>query len=505
MARKVIIIGGGIGGLATANLLAKAGFTVSVYEKNKQLGGRAGLKRAKGFTFDTGPSWYLMPKVFQDYFRLFGRDAKKELSLKKLSPAYKVFFEHADPLTITSDLKKDAQTFDAVEPGAGTALKRYVREGNHIYQLALKHFLYTNFTKKSELAKPSITRNLPQLSSLLLKPLHSRVRSFVNTKQLQQILEYPMVFLGSSPFSAPAMYSLMSALDFKEGVYYPKNGIYSIIELLVGIGKELGVSYHTNTNVTQIVTEGRQATGIRLANGEHIAGDIIVSNADLHHTEVSLLKPRQQTYPANYWKKKDPGISALLLYVGYKGKLPQLKHHNLYFVDDWKQNFKAIYKDKIIPKSASLYICKPTATDKSLAPKGHENLFILIPLPTKALTKRETKQLTKRTLRTIGNMINVQDFTNNIVYQETFTPTDFHATYNSWQGSALGMSHILRQSALWRPQNKSKKLKNLYYVGGNTVPGVGLPMCLIGAELVYKRIIGEKQGGHIRSIKRREV
>lgn len=222
MKPKMIIIGAGIGGLAAANMFAKAGYEVHVYEKNDQLGGRAGEKTAEGFRFDTGPSWYLMPGVFEHYFGLFDISVKDELELQKLAPAYKVFYESHRPLTITGDAAIDRGLFESEEKGAGEALDNYVSESNEIYQLALKHFLYTNFSDPRDLFKKEVLLRSATLLKLLTTSVHKRVASFVDSQPLQQILEYPMVFLGSSPFSAPAMYSLMSALDFKEGVYYPK-------------------------------------------------------------------------------------------------------------------------------------------------------------------------------------------------------------------------------------------------------------------------------------------
>lgn len=500
MNRKVIIIGGGIGGLATANLLQKAGYSVSVYEQNDQLGGRAGLKVTQGFSFDTGPSWYLMPGVFRHYFDLFGINVDKELALKKLNPAYKVFYESHGPITITGNLKTDTATFERIEAGAGEALDRYVEQGNDIYQFALKHFLYTNFDLRDFMKTDIIKKTFP-LSKLLVTSIHNRVKSFVKHQTLQQILEYPMVFLGTSPFKAPALYSLMSALDFKEGVYYPKEGIYSIITLLEKTGRDLGVSYRLKSGVKKITHKNGRATGIELLNGKQIEADIVISNADLHFTETKLLSPSVRSYPEEYWIDKEPGISALLVYLGVKGSLPQLEHHNLFFVDKWKENFKKIYESREIPESASLYVCNPSKSDPNVAPKNNENLFMLVPLPAGvSLNKTKLAQLTEKFIDQFAESIGEKDLKDRIVYQESFGPNDFETKFGAWQGTALGASHILKQSAFWRTPNKSKKLDNLFYVGGNTVPGVGLPMCLIGAELVYKRIAEIKVSGPVTKI-----
>jgi phytoene desaturase len=500
MAKKIIIIGGGIGGLASANLLQKAGYDVHVYEKNTQLGGRAGELKKDGFTFDTGPSWYLMPEVFKQYFSLLGVNVTKELNIKRLTPAYKVFFESHSPVTVQGNLKKDAKQFEAIEPGAGKQLETYVKEGDEIYQLAMRRFLYTNFTDNRDLVNKEVLASTGRMAKLLLTPIHSRVKKFVTAKPLQQILEYPMVFLGTSPFKAPAMYSLMSALDFNEGVFYPAKGMYSIIELLVSTGKKLGVTYHTDSDVTKITHTEDRATGIMVGK-KHITADIVISNADLHHTETRLLDQPARSYPDSFWFKKESGISALLIYIGVKGSLPQLQHHNLFFVDKWKENFTDIYDSKKIPDAASIYVSRTSATDPKTAPKGHENLFVLVPLPTDVhISKVGQKKLADRFIQQIAKSIGVPTLAKKIVSLETFGPGDFKEKYNSWQGTALGMSHLLKQSAMWRIPNKSKKLKNLYYVGAGTVPGIGLPMCLISAQLVYKRVVGIKKGGPVLKI-----
>jgi len=498
--QKVIIIGAGIGGLATANLLAKAGHEVHVYEKNSVAGGRAGLLRQDGFTFDTGPSWYLMADVFEHYYNLLGETTKSQLKLKRLQPAYKVFFEAGDPLTITSNLENDANTFESFEPGAGNQLKKYVASSSKIYKLALKHFLYSNFEKPSELLHPEIIKNSGALLKRTSRSIHSYVSGYVKDQRLQQILEYAMVFLGTSPFDAPSLYSLMSALDFEEGVFYPEGGLYTIITTLEDLGNKLGVQYHYNCETKHIRSTKDRATGIELKSGKFISADIVISNADLHHTETKLLSPSNRSYPETYWKKQEAGPSALLMYLGIKGKIPKFQHHNLLFVKQWKQNFEDIYQNKKPPKKASIYICKPSQTDASVAPKGDENIFVLVPLPSGvSLSEEQQKELTNHYLNQIKTMTGV-NLKSRIITQSYYGPNDFADKLFSWQSSMLGPSHILKQSAFFRTPNLSKKLSNLYYVGAGTTPGIGLPMCLISAELVYKRIIGEKKGGRLESI-----
>lgn len=484
---KIIIIGAGIGGLATANLLAQDGHEVQVFEKNHQLGGRAGQFKKAGFTFDTGPSWYLMPKVFDSYYQLLGTSSQKELDLIQLSPAYKVYSGSKAPITISGNLQKDSQTFEAIEAGSGEILKEYVKRSTVTYELSLKYFLYSNFEQKRSLITGDILKKSKEFIKLVSMPMHSYVKSFFKNPQLQQILEYPTVFLGSSPYSAPAIYSLMSSLDFDEGVFYPKGTMYAVVESLVKIGKKLGVSYNVDTDVRKIIVEKGKATGIELQGGKKIEADIVISNADLHFTETKLLSSKYQSYPQKYWDKKEPSPSALLMYIGVEGKIPEFEHHTLVFTSDWQYNFNSIFKEKTIPKPASLYISKTSQSDTT-SPKDTENIFVLVPLPSGIkLTSKQQETLADEYLEQIKKTTGV-DLKQRTITRSLFGPNDFSTKYNSWESSMLGPSHKLTQSAFFRTPNKSKKVKNLYYVGAGTVPGVGVPMCLIGAELVTNRI-----------------
>jgi phytoene desaturase len=489
--KHIVIIGGGIGGLATAILLAKQGRNVSLYEQLDDLGGKARQFRVDGFRFDMGPSWYLMPKVFEHFYTLIGEDIQTHLNLKRLSPAYKVFFEKHDPVIVRGELKKDAETFESIEPGAGANLEKYIQKAGTTYHTAIDSFLYTNFNAVHKFVQPQILKSGPFMARVATQSIDSYVSSYFRDNRLKQIMEYPMVFLGASPYNAPALYHLMSYMDFEEGVFYPEGGIYSVIESLIKIAKKYGVKLHTNKPVNRIIVEDGKATGIELSNTV-IPADIVISNADLHFTETRLLPTQYQSYPEGYWQKRTAGPSALLFYMGIKGSLPQLEHHNLYFSDDWHKNFTDIFDNKTWPRPASMYICKPSATDTSVAPKNHENVFILVPLPAKDMTKSEQATLTKQYFNQFKQLINEPDLDKRIIYQKTYSPRDFATDYNAWEGSALGLSHTLKQSALFRPRNKSKKVKNLYYVGGNTIPGVGLPMCLISAELIVKHLSHDK-------------
>lgn len=503
--KKVVIIGAGIGGIATASYLAKAGYDVHVYEKLDYLGGRAGVLDKDGFHFDIGPSWYLMPEVFEHYFELMGTTTKDQLALVKLKNAYKVYFGTGDPITIKSDQKHNRAVFESIEKGAGEKLRLYANQAAEVYDLSIKHFLYTNFQTFSEFIKPEIIKKGLRLGRLTLTTYDKEVSRFFKDSRLKRVLEYSAVFLGASPFDTSGIYTLMAALDYRDGVFYPKGGIYKLVEAMVEISRQAGVRYHLNGAVEKIVASKGEVKHIILESGEKVEGDIFICNADMQFSETRLLEPKYRTYPAKYWKNRNPGPSALMMYLGVKGKLDELEHHALLFVDEWKENFEAIYKSRKAPDPASIYISKATATDPSFAPKGHEALVVLVPFPAGVYpSKAKSEILAEKYLEDIEKMTGITDLRKRIVSRTIMTPSDYRDKYNSWQGSALGPAHIIKQTAILRTGNVSKKLNNLYYVGGSTIPGIGMPMVIISAELTYKRIIGDRRGGQVHSIKRLE-
>lgn len=491
--KSAVVIGAGIGGLAIANILAKAGLKVTVYEKNAEPGGRMGKLKKDGFTFDTGPSWYLMKDVFEDYFNLFDKKISNYYQLNKLDPGYKVFYEASDPILISGNFKKNLSTFESIENGSAKRLCDYIINGEKNYRVAMDAFLYNPFKSISSVLTKSTVLSVPSFLSVFTKNLHNYVSKNFKDQRLQQILEYPSVFLGVSPFSTPALYQLMSYLDFKEGIFYPKNGgMYKVTESFCALGKELGVKYKYNQSVSKIVTKDSIASGI-IVNDRLICADLVISNADLNFTETKLLSVSDRSYDQKYWSKRSAGPSALLMYLGVKGVLPELEHHNLFFIKDWRKNFDQIYKDKVWPEAASMYVSKTTATDKSTAPSGFENIFVLVPLPA-GISKKSTKQIdgyVDSYLSQIEQQSGVKNLRERIVFKEIRTPEYFAEAFNSWQNTALGLSHTLRQSAFLRPSVKSKKVKNLYYVGAGSQPGIGVPMCIISSQLVYKNIIGD--------------
>jgi phytoene desaturase len=494
--QQAVIIGGGVGGLAMACLLGKAGYQVAVLEKNDQLGGRAGVFTAKGFTFDTGPSWYLMPDVFEHFFALMDERVEDHLQLLKLSPSYRVFYAgRGEHLDITGDLALDAATFEAIEPRAGAQLKKYLAHAEYIYGVSMDRFLYKNYDRLSDLMTPEVLRVSPKLS--LFSNLDRYVRQYFKDPRLQKIMLYPTVFLGTSPYKAPALYSLMSHADHTQGVLYPMGGMYQLIKAMVAIGKKHGVRYQTNAPAGQITVNGNQVTGV-MVGSKQLNADIVISNADIHHTETALLPAALRDHTPAYWRARTLAPSALLLHLGVSRRYGSLAHHNLLFSEDWRHNFSELFakNNQRFPANPSLYVCAPSKTDPAVAPAGCENLFVLVPVAAGlAYTGRQLYNFSERVLQLIEHELNLPDLRQHIVYKKLFSVKDFANQYNSLRGTGLGLSHTLKQTAVFRPSNKSKKVEGLYYVGANVHPGIGLPTALISAELVYKRLQNDRSAG----------
>jgi phytoene desaturase len=508
--QRVVVIGGGIAGLATAALLASRGHSVDLLEQNDEVGGRVGSIERDGFRWDTGASWYLMPEVFDHFFELLGTTTEAELDLTVLDPSYRVFFEgHDEPVDLRPDVAHNRALFERLEPGSGERFDAYLRSAKDTYDVALRRFLYNSFESPTSFVRPDVVRRTPRLGRLLTHSLGSHVAASFSDNRIRQVLGYPAVFLGSSPDRTPSIYHLMSQLDLGDRVLYPQGGFTRLIEVIASLAERHGARIHTGARVTaiQTATAGRRARvcGVEAdVAGERrtLPADLVVGAADLHHLETQLLPPALQTHPEKAWERRSPGPGAVLGMLGVEGRLPELAHHSLFFVSDWDRNFGDIFgADRRVPDPASIYVCKPSETDPSVAPDGCENLFVLVPVPADVTIGHggpdgqgsdAVERAVDAAIDQVATWADVPDLRERVRVRHTIGPEDFATRYNSWRGGALGLEHTLRQSAFLRPGNASAKVDGLLYAGATTVPGVGLPMCLISAELVLKRLTGDR-------------
>ena len=489
MNKSVAVIGSWFGGLSAALHLAKEWYQVDVFEKNDHIWWRASILQDQWFTRDMWPSRYLMPDLFEKFFAELGEDVHQHLTLTKLWPSYKIYFKDTPHVVdIYDDIERNRETFERLEPGSTDRLKEYVKKAGYQYEIAMDRFVEKNYTKLSEFFTREMLTQWAKIN--IFTTIGKYVAKRFKSDQMQKIIQYPMVFLGSPPYKTPAIYNLMTYVDFGMGVRYPQGGIYQIIKSLRSIGEKNGVRFHTNAEVTKInVDSWWKTTGITLIDWTTHDADIVVSNADMQRTETKLLQKKQQTYSQNYRDKKQLAPSGFLIYLGIKGKVAWLDHHTLVFGQDRDTNNEQIFYNPTPPTDPSFYICCPSKTDPSVAPEWDENLFILVPFPAWVFMSDNEIQAYRDKLITTTEELIGDTFSDRIVSEKIFTAKDFQSRYNAFQGTALGLAHTFRQTAIFRPTNKSKKVKGLYYTGGYTNPGIGMPMCLISGKLATQRIL----------------
>ena len=503
--RTAVVIGGGFSGLASAALLAREGLEVTLLEAMETPGGRAGEWSHEGFRFETGPSWYLMPEVFERFFSQFGTSAAVELDLIRLDPAYRVFFEgDSVPFELPAEGALEALQDLEATPGS---LGAYMESSAEAYRLAAERLLYRPYDSVGDFLDPTVLRRLPRLVRLLGEPLEQFIARHTDDPRVEKILGYPAVFLGTSPAAAPSMYHLMSHLDITQQVLYPRGGFSAVVQAVVRIAEQSGVRLRTGCRVQHITGASGDVTGVHLITSdgcrEFLAADVVVSTADMHRTETELLQPQHRTRSARSWRRRDPGPGAVLGLLGVEGELPELAHHSLFFTQDWQRGFDEISGAR--PSGGpprSLYVCRPSATD-DVAPPGHENLFLLV--PTRADTAlgaggvdgagdAPVERIVDESIRQIASWAGIDGLRDRIVVRRSIGPADFARDLGAWCGGALGPAHTLRQSAFLRGPIRSAKLTGLYYAGSTTMPGIGVPMCLISAELVRTALRRDRAG-----------
>lgn len=482
MKQQIIIIGTGFSSLSASCYLAKAGYNVTVYEKNDTIGGRARQLQKDGFTFDIGPTWYWMPDVFERFFNDFNTKSSDYYTLEKLNPAYSVYFGEDDYITIGDTLEKICQAFEKEEPGSSVMLKKFIDKAKSNYDIAIKDLVYNPGVSPLELVTLKTIKKLDQFFSTIKKD----VRKEFNNDRLAKILEFPVLFLGAKPSDTPSFYSFMNYADFGLGTFHPKQGMYQVILAMEKLAKSLGVVIKTNAPVDKIIMFNNKATGI-VSNNKEISCDILLSGADYHHTET-LLKPQFRQYSERYWENKTFAPSSLLFYIGFDKKLKNVNHHTLFFDVDFDKHARAIYDKPEWPEEPLFYASFPSITDESSAPKDKEAGIFLIPL---APGLKDTKKLRSEYFTKILDRfekVTSQTVRDSILFTESFCVNDFVNDYNSYKGNAYGMANTLLQTAFLRPKLKSKKVENLYFTGQLTVPGPGVPPSLISGKLVSELI-----------------
>lgn len=489
MKPSVVIIGAGFAGLSAAAFMAKAGWEVTVVEKNETAGGRACQLKAEGFTFDMGPSWYWMPDVFERFFAQFGKRVEDYYALTRLDPSYRIYWQEGYT-DVPADLDQLMDLFEKTEPGSSFKLQQYLDEAGHKYRIGMQKLVYKPGQSVTEFLDWQVVKNVFRLD--VFTSIKTHIKKYFKNERLRQMLEFPVLFLGALPENTPALYSLMNYADIKGGTWYPEGGMYSIVRAMQSLAEELGVVFHFEEEAKEIVVEGGKARKL-VTSKEVYEADVIISGADYHFTEHCLLPAGSRSYSEAFWERKVLAPSCLLYYVGVNKKLDGLLHHSLFFDVPFDRHAAEIYKQPQWPGEPLFYLSVASKTDAGAAPEGCENLVLLIPVAsgleedTEEVRERYYQKIMQRLEKHTG-----QSIRDAVVYKKTFSVSDFVSAYHSFKGNAYGLANTLLQTAIFRPSIQSKKVKNLYYTGQFTVPGPGVPPSLISGEVVASVVVKRK-------------
>jgi len=486
-----LVIGAGLGGIVTAARLARAGYNVKVLEKQEAPGGRCNQLIRDGHRFDIGATLFLMPEVFAETYTALGKRIEDHLELRRIDPTYRIRFDDDTQLALTSNLNAMQAQLEEIEPGSFGALLRYLVEGHEAYHLCLQRFVGRNFYHLPEYFS---LQNLPLLFKLKALVKHyDNIGHYFQDPHLKAAFTFQNMYLGLSPFDAPATYSLVQYTELADGVWFPLGGIYRVIESLARVAEAQGVCFIYNASVQQIEVDGNRATGVVLQDGSRLSADVIVANADLPYVYSNLLPDSAE---ARHLERLKYTCSAIMFYWGVDKVYSQLGTHNVFLADDYRTSFDRIFNDHLLPDEPSFYVHAPARTDPSAAPVGEDTLMVLIPAghldagiaqDWDALQARARSAVIQRLAASAG----VIDLEKHLKFEMSYTPCDWLSMYNLAKGAAFGLSHNFLQVGYLRPHNRHHRYGNLYFVGSSTHPGTGLPMVLLSARLTTERILKE--------------
>ena len=486
---KIAVIGAGFSGLSAAAYMGAAGHEVHIFEKNSSAGGRARqFKTSSGYTYDMGPSWYWMPGVFEKFFGDFGYKVEDLYQLDLLDPSFEVVFPKNEKLSIPENYTKLRELFEEIEAGSAEKLDKFMEEAQYKYEQGMERLVYMPGISLTEFVDLDLIKGAMRLQ--VFSSFSKHVRKYFKDPKLISLMEFPVLFLGAMPQDTPALYSLMNYAGLKLGTWYPQGGFGSVIDAMVKVAREQGVEIHFDAPVEQIISAESSVKGLRV-HGEEIQFDAVVAAADYQHVEEKLLPKEFQNYSEKYWENKTFAPSCLIYYLGISERIPELEHHTLFFDEDLYDHSVEIYKDPKWPAKPLFYVCCPSRTDDSVAPEGHENLFMLMPLAPGLKDEEATREkffqiMIKRLEKQIGRSI-----CGKIDYKKSYCVSDFITDYNSYKGNAYGLANTLQQTAVLKPKIKNKKLNNLFYAGQLTVPGPGVPPSLISGNIAAEQVIKE--------------
>ncbi len=489
--KKAVIIGSGIGGIATAVFLAKKGYKVEIFEKNKTPGGRCSQLIKDGHRFDLGATILLMPSIYRKVFSELGVDLDKELEAKSLDPIYRLFFSSGPDFDFTRNEKKMKAQLESVEPGSFQKYKKYINEGYEFFNLSMNQFLNRNYYNLFQFINLKSLKLLIKLKTWITHM--SYIRRFFKDDHLQMAFTFQNIYVGQNPYNSPAFFSMLPGAEITEGALFPKGGMHRLVEKLIELATDNGVQFHYSKTVTKIITNGNKTQGIILKDGSKIESDIVVANADLPHIYKDLLNDKKVT---NRLKNKNYSCSAIVFHWGLDKVYPQLEHHSVFLNDPYKKGLSSIFKDKSLSENPSFYIHAPVRSDLSAAPQNHDTLSVIVPV---AHLDENYKQNWTKLKQTARNAVikrlektGINNIEDHIKFEVCYMPKIWEKNYNVANGSVFGsLGHTIFQMGYFRPHNRHRRIKNLYFAGGSTHPGNGVPLVLLSAKLTTDRILKE--------------
>lgn len=491
--KKAVIIGAGIGGITTAISLARNGYSVSIFERNPLPGGRCGQLIREGHRFDLGATMMLMPGVYREVFEYIGLNIDDCLKTTVLEDLYKLYFDDGSTLTFTADEDHMREQIEAIEPGIWEKEQAYLKEGYEFYNLGKERLIGRNFFRLTQFANLG---NIGLLLKLKVWMKHSNyIKRFFKSPHLQMAFMFQNIYVGQSPFHAPAFFSMIPAVELMEGSEFPEGGMYSVVQKLVSVARDLGVMFHFNVEVEQILIEKRKAEGIQLSDGNVVKADVVVSNADLPYTYRKLLPRGLHSVKLDHMRYS---CSAVVFHWGLDKVYPQLGQHSVFLSDSFRYGLDRIFKDKSIDEHPSFYVHAPTRTDATAAPKGSDTLSVIVGAGhLDSRKKQDWDALRDKARSAVLDRLKeagLDDLKEHIKFEVCYTPAAWESWMNISRGAVFGsLGHNILQMGYFRPHNRDRKYKNLYFTGGSTHPGNGIPLVLLSAKLVSERILKEEK------------
>ncbi len=483
--KRVAIIGGGFSGLSAACYLGREGYDVTVYEKNSTIGGRARVFKRDGFIFDTGPTFYWMPDIIEKFFNDFGKSASDYYELIRLDPGYEIYFGEKESVKISSEIDKIFEVFEDIEPGSSKYLKKYLKQGEYNYRVAIDKVIEKPGRSPFELIMPETISRVSQFFT----SISTDVRANLKSEKLREILEFPVLFLGAKPSRTPLFYCFMNYADMILGTWHINGGIYKLVEAMESLAKENGVKIVTDCHVDKIVTIKDRATAIRhtvkqngVISETESETDFVITSADYHFSET-LLDEHKRNYSEKYWQKKVFAPSALLYFVAFDKKLDNISHHTLFFDSSFKEHAETIYDTPRWPDKPLFYGSFPSISDNNLAPQGKECGIFLIPVATGIKDTPELRETYFLQIISRMEKLTQQPIYQHILFKESYSLKNFTEDFHAYKGNAYGLSNILTQTAFLKPKMENRHIKNLLYTGQLTVPGPGVPPSIISGKI----------------------